>query len=150
MSNSPNILEECSIKVPNRLDYISIIQNYTKDVATKYNLDPKSIQQVEVAVEEAATNVVKHAFHINKKNEYNIICQKEPDRVVIRIRDKGIPFDPTQLSEYNPDTPLTERTAAGLGSFLIRKMVDLYEYNNLGKDGKETVLIKYLSQEGII
>ena len=69
-------------------------------------------------VEEMAGNTVTHGFEENKAGHLDLRIVIRPDRLVIRLRDDGVPFDPVKwLERNNPTDP-----ASGIG---IRIMVGL-------------------------
>ena len=75
---------------------------------------------------------------------FDIVCHKIASGLEICIHDKGLPWDPTLDEDYHPDANLKEQTGRGLGEYLIKHLVDGYTYLNLGHDGKQVRLVKYL------
>ena len=101
------------------------------------------------AVDEAFTNVVEHAFDPDEDATFKIICTHIPLGLKIAIREKGMPFDPAKIPEYDPTTSLEEQSGEGLGFYLMKQSMDEVQFNNLGKQGKETCLIKYLPKKSM-
>ncbi len=60
-----------------------------------------------------------------------------------------MPFDPTVAPKYNPDDIKDDVPESGLGLFLMQQFMDEVAFQNLGREGKELHLIKYLHQERI-
>lgn len=59
--------------------------------------------------------------------------------------DKGLPYEPNLVPEFNIEENLEHEAASGLGSLLMRKSVDEVSFHNLGREGKELHLFtKYL------
>lgn len=87
----------------------------------------KYIFQVETAVDEACTNVIKHGYR-NKGGYIEISCDLHKDDLVITIRDRGKKFDPSQIPPPDIDTDLEERKIGGLGVYMMRKMMDEVQY----------------------
>lgn len=133
-----------SLTVPNDYTYLPVMLGFAREMARLAGFDDKERQQIELAVEEAVTNVIKHAFAPGEKAFFEIRCQQEATRFVVSIHDEGKPFDPSQIPEYKPEDRGMETGAKGLGSFLMKSMVDQVEHLNLGIQGKEVRLIKYL------
>lgn len=98
---------------------------------------PKTQMQIDVAVEELFVNVV----HYPETGQITFRFETEDDqrRAVIKLIDKGKPYDP--LAKADPDiTPSAdERPIGGLGIFMVKKSMDdmHYEY----KDGKNILTI---------
>lgn len=107
----------------------------------KLEVSPKTQLQLELALEEAYVNVVHYAY-LDEDGEITLELETEPDQrlFVLRLRDRGIAFNP--LKEEEPDVSLTagERQIGGLGIFLVRKNVDevSYEY----RDGQNVLTMR--------
>lgn len=98
---------------------------------------------IELGVEEAVSNVVRHALPVAQNQNFDILVEADDLGLAIRIRDQGQAFDPRDIIEYNPDLAPEVQADAGLGTQLLRRAFDLVEYLNLGEAGNELGLIKY-------
>jgi anti-sigma regulatory factor (Ser/Thr protein kinase)/N-acetylglutamate synthase-like GNAT family acetyltransferase len=141
-------IETSYLTVPNSLVYLPAIQSYAENIAEVIGFQKSEIQMTLLALEEAVVNVVKHAFEPDEKATYQVIFDPLSSGLRIIIKDKGLPFAPNLLSEYVAPRDV-EDAASGLGSFLMRKSVDEVAYHNLGRDGKELHLTKYLPAKSI-
>ena len=97
------------------------------------NCSPKSVMQMELAVEEVFVNIAHYAYAPNKgKATVRVDVTESPATVTITFIDRGIPYDP--LKKEDPDITLSanERSIGGLGIFLTKKIADniSYEYKN--------------------
>lgn len=88
----------------------------------------REVLEVQLAVEEACTNIVLHAY----ESRAGFICVSmgvEEDKLKIMIEDDGPPFDPTEhkamhcLNQDNIEGPV-----GGWGIGLIRALVDEITY----------------------
>ena len=139
-----NPRDYCCLTVSNDPYYLPVVLDYVRGVATQCGFGDADRQRIELAVEEAVSNVIEHAFAPDEVATFDVICRRVANGLEIRIRDKGMPFDPSQMPEYQPDAGLDQQTGRGLGGFLIKQFVDEYEICNLGPEGKETRLVKFL------
>ncbi len=99
---------------------------------------------LEVAVEEAFSNAVRHFSRPADEDErVHLEFRVQEDSLVVSIRENGIPFDLSQADRYTPDT-LEGMNAPGLGMLLMREGVDSVELFVHGREGKETRLRKKL------
>jgi anti-sigma regulatory factor (Ser/Thr protein kinase)/ribosomal protein S18 acetylase RimI-like enzyme len=133
------------LTIPNDLAYLPAALNFTREVAARMGFGPEEQRHIELAVEEAAANVIEHAFAPGEKASFNIRFKKMATGLEVTIHDKGLPFDPTLVADYRPDAGLDEQGAAGLGSFLMKSVIDEVQFLNLGFQGKETRLFKRFS-----
>ncbi len=126
-----------------------IAQMTVKEVARKFGFADAAIFKIELALEEAITNVIHHAFEAGERGTFEIICERIPLGIKLIIKEKGLPFDPSQLRQFEPSKDLDDVSAVGLGLFLMKESMDEVSFHNLGAEGKETHLIKYIYDKSI-
>jgi len=118
-----------SILLPAEIDNLRTFVSFVSDCARKQGFSRERVSDVELAVEEAVTNVCLYAYD-RERGEVEISCLQGGDShsLVIEIRDWGKAFD--ALSAPLPDltSGLEDRDIGGLGVFLIRKMADEANY----------------------
>ncbi len=81
-------------------------------------------RRVELAVDEACSNVIEHAYAGKPgtiRLSVNIIPQHE---LIVTVIDHGKPFDPSVINEYVPVTSMAEVKVGGLGLYLMKKVMD--------------------------
>ncbi|HEY3276079.1 MAG TPA: GNAT family N-acetyltransferase [Syntrophorhabdaceae bacterium] len=141
--------ERSILAVPNDLGYLPAIQAYAGEIAKKLGFSPSDTAKIILALEEAVVNVVEHAFEAGEKESYEVIFEPVTAGVRIIIKDKGMPFDPSMVPEYA--TPVdVDQVPTGLGSHLMKTSVDEFEFHNLGREGKEIHLIKFLPFKSVV
>jgi len=133
-----------TLTLPSRLAYVPVAVASVREAAAVFGFGGAEVQELEVAVEEAATNVAKHAYDGDEDATFDLVVERIPGGLEIVVRDMGIPFDPSRIPEYAPTADVGTATTAGMGMFLMRAMVDECSFVNLGSGGKETHLVKYL------
>ncbi len=134
----------CNLTIPNDIDYLPIVLDYVRSLAKLAGFESRECTELEIATEEAAANVIKHAFAPGEKSSFDIRCEIQATTMVVAVCDQGIPFDPARVAEYSPGENRDDLLAAGLGGYLMKTLVDQVQYINLGSAGKETHLIKNL------
>ncbi len=93
---------------------------------------PAQAYAVNLAVEEACTNIVDHAYAGGPPGPIGIEFWREagdPARLLIVICDRAPLFDPSQAPEPDLDAGVDERPIGGLGWFLIETMMDGFEHS---------------------
>jgi anti-sigma regulatory factor (Ser/Thr protein kinase) len=140
--NQPEILK---ITLPNKLDYLDIAQLFVRETAKKIGFSGNPLNHIDIAIEEAVTNVMKHTFDAEENRTFDIICENLNNGIKIIIKEMGLPFDPSNIKKYQKAENPEDADASGLGLFLMSKIMDDYSFHNLGINGKETHLIKYLT-----
>jgi len=122
------------LTLPAKLDFLPEAIALVRGVVRKLGLADKDAQHMELAVEEACTNVIEHAFE-GEVGEYNIIILRRPGQIVAAVEDRGLPFD---IKKYE------ESQESGLGTVLMKAFADEVHFLNLGRRGKRVELIKNL------
>ncbi len=137
---APNAPHSDTLKLtlPNQLPYLPLAQSFVREVATQFGFRGASLSEIEVAVEEAVTNVMQHGYDAEESQTFDLICDQLAGGIRIIIHETGIPFDPSRIPEYRAGE------SAGMGVFLMKTMMDDCSFHNLGPLGQETHLIKYL------
>jgi anti-sigma regulatory factor (Ser/Thr protein kinase) len=137
------------LTLPNDLAYLNIAQFCVREAARRFGFEENELYKLELAVEEAIANVVHHAFEAGEAGSFDIICERLSRGIGISIKEKGLPFDPNRLPLYSRPDSIDELSPAGLGTFLMKEMMDEASYHNLGSEGKELHLVKYLKSKNI-
>ena len=120
---------------PQNLD--SVIQ-FVDEQLEEYGCGMKQQMAIDLAVEELFVNIAHYADTGYASVLVDVI--KDPLSVEITFIDNGKPYDP--LAKSDPDTSLSveDRPIGGMGIFLVKKSMDLVNYEY--KDGKNILTIK--------
>jgi anti-sigma regulatory factor (Ser/Thr protein kinase) len=140
--------EMIRLTLPNDISYLPIAQLCVRELSRKFGFPQEELVKIDLGIEETVANVVEHAFESGEAATFDIICERVPLGMEIVIKDKGLPFDPSQVPDFRPANCEGDN-AAGLGLFLARKAMDKVSFHNLGPEGKETRLVKYLPKKNI-
>jgi anti-sigma regulatory factor (Ser/Thr protein kinase) len=107
-----------------------------QELGVLWELSPKEIFGLSLALEECGSNVVNHALQGDPAQTFLVSIQREDDTMIVELRDGGPPFDPTAA----PEVPLEaddDLPPGGWGIPLIRRYLDAIDYR---RDGDENVL----------
>jgi anti-sigma regulatory factor (Ser/Thr protein kinase) len=114
---------EQEITVAATTEQIPFISDFIERFMSFAGFDLRKIMEVQLAAEEACTNVAKYAYP-GKDGMIHIVARVTADRLDLIIEDCGVPFDPTAhtvaLSQAGPE----DRPIGGLGIHLVRSYVD--------------------------
>ena len=127
---------------PGRFESLGKISKFVIQAAQEAVLDSDATYQVNLAVDEACSNIIEHSYHGENAGEIHCAYQVNGDRLIITLRDKGTPFNPDLVPEPEIDTPPMERKTGGLGLFFMRKMMDEVRFE-FTPDGNKLTMVKY-------
>jgi anti-sigma regulatory factor (Ser/Thr protein kinase) len=137
------------LTITNEIAYLPAIQSFAKVVMREIGFEKGDEEMILLALEEAVTNVISHAFEATEQSTFQIIFAPTVTGITIIIKDKGLPYDPGLLPEYKTPHDIEHMPLHGLGSFLMKECVDEVSFYNLGKEGKELHLVKHLPRRNI-
>jgi len=127
---------------PGRFDSLRRISEFVARFAGAAGLEPKVIYAVEMAVDEACTNIIEHAYGGEGRGDIECTCQVSSDGLTVRLRDYGRPFDPSSVPEPDINAGLDERREGGLGLYLIRKLMDEVRFEFTPDSGNVLTMVK--------
>ena len=99
------------------------------------NVDKNSVV---LAVDEACSNIIKHAYDNDTKQTILINCAMFDNRLEVRLRDFG---KKANLDEIQPRN-LDDIRPGGLGVHLIRTVMDKVVYENDEEQGNHLLMVK--------
>ena len=137
------------LTLPNDISFFPIALACVREAAKKFGFVGEVLNQIELGLEEAVTNVIDNASDLEEASTFDIVCERTPVGIKIVIKEKGMPFDPSRLPTYNPEGLAEGGPTAGLGVFLMKEVMNEVSFHNLGPEGKETRLVKYLPGKNI-
>ena len=121
------------IKVKSELKSLAALGDFITETLSKFGSDQNPIYQVNLAVDEACTNIIKHAYS-GGKGDISLILEFLNDDLIVTITDKGKPFDPNSIPTPDLSSGLDKRKEGGLGIYFMHKLMDevSYSFNHKG------------------
>jgi sigma-B regulation protein RsbU (phosphoserine phosphatase) len=104
-------------------------------------LDDDDVAGLELAVNEAASNIMKHAYHGRADQRIELDANAFPDRVSIRLHYLGDSFDPASVRP----PALNGTRESGFGIYLITRTVDEVRYSRDERGRNCVALVKVLN-----
>ena len=137
-----------SRKFPGRFESLASIGQFVRSQAKDSGLDDKAIYQVEMAVDEACSNIIEHAYGGEDQGDISLTCKNSNEGLTVILCDNGKPFDPKAVNSPNLDADLEERESHGLGLFFIYKWMDHVHYDYKPGVGNILTLFKRRQMAG--
>lgn len=122
-------MPSASITVPAQLDSLAVISEFVNSATHRAQMSEREAWQVQLAVDEAATNIIQHAYADIDTGVIQIQWLIEAGELQIRLIDHGRPFDPTQVPAPDIHSPFEDRQAGGLGVYLMHKLMDTVTFD---------------------
>jgi len=96
------------------------------------------VYKFRLAMEEILVNTISYSYPDLKKHFIKVKIRFANDIVTIEFVDDGIEFNPLTVPPP-ADVPLEERKPGGVGLYLVKTMMDTFEYQR--KDGENIITI---------
>ena len=126
---------------PADVQYLDQVREFVGDMARAAGFSEKGIYSVQLAADEAASNIIEHAYAGGGKRTFRLHCEMRGDQLVMTFFDQGQSFDFRSVEEPDLTANLSERKIGGLGIYLMHKLMDEVEYK-VAKTGNFLTLIK--------
>ncbi len=140
MATSNNIH---SLSVEASTSQLAKVRDFVAEHAERLGLSEKEIGNIRLAVDEAYTNIIKHAYKNIPAKPVEIELGSDNSQLWISIKDEGESFDPGAYNEPDIRERIKNKQRGGMGVYLIRKLMDNVQYNRSGHMN-EIRMIKHL------
>ena len=132
------------LKIPSQTDNLELIRDFVSKVSEKVGFQDDDVDKIRIAVDEACTNVVKHAYEKEGEDHIGVIIKIDYQKLAIIVTDRGKGFDPTSMELPQMEAYLAELRVGGLGIYLIKTLMDEVDYDIQPGVRNEVRMVKYL------
>ena len=127
-----------SVQFAAKFEFLDEIRDFVGEVARGAGFSDKDIYNIQLATDEAASNIIEHAYENQPDGVLELSCGMKNDTITIILVDHGESFDPSEIPLPDLKADLSDRKIGGLGIFLMRKLMDEVHYEP--KPDKSNVL----------
>ena len=123
---------------------LSAVADFIAAAAGQSGLNDRDTYNIQMAVDEAVTNVIEHAYRGRTDGRIDIYCERHGNDFIVEIQDFGKPFDAARVPTPRTRGPLARRSVGGLGVFFMRKLMDTVEFNSTPGNGNRVRMVKHI------
>lgn len=131
-----------TLTVTGKFENLSLIGEFVTRAAQAAGLDDRAVYAVEMAVDEACSNIIEHAYGGEGRGDIECACRIDETGLTITLRDHGRPFDPQSIPQPNLQSDIEEREVGGLGIYLMRQLMDEVHFDFTSDEGNVLTLVK--------
>jgi serine/threonine-protein kinase RsbW len=113
-------VRQVRLTIPAKAEYVLLGRLALSGLTRMRPLADETLNDLKLAVTEACTNSVRHAYPENG-GTVDIVYELHDDRLVVEVSDDGSGFDAVEAGETG------ELTEGGLGIAIIRALTDEFE-----------------------
>ena len=121
------------LRVPSRTEFLAAIRDTTKRVAELAGCDEAMAAQVALAVDEAATNVIEHAYAGAGDRFVELGFAYEPGELSVEIVDEGRSVDRRRVPRVDLRRYAREGKRGGFGVHLMGRIMDSVSFRRRGR-----------------
>ena len=135
-------LRAVRLRIPAKPEYIALGRLALTGLAQARGLDSDTIGDLKLALTEAVSNSVRHAYDSPGEGQVEIRYELRSDRITVEVVDDGDGFDPDEAPSFDGD----ELSEGGLGIAIIRTVADDVEIESRpGVRGSRLRFVKNLT-----
>ncbi|KGR84595.1 serine/threonine protein kinase [Ureibacillus massiliensis 4400831 = CIP 108448 = CCUG 49529] len=145
------VFDYVEIKIPAKPQYVSVIRLAISGLASRVGFLYDQIEDLKIAVSEAVTNVVHHAYVDNDDGEIVLGCALYSQKIEIMVTDYGNSFSfeevKAKTGPYNYNEDIEHLREGGLGLFLMEALMD--EVRVINEGGVTVFMTKFVKREQV-
>jgi len=131
-------LEECK-EFSVKSSSLKEIRNFAREVLAKDKIFESSMDDIVLALAEAAQNVVKHAYNGQATGDkMKVEIKFDNKQLIVELFDKGSPVIPQNIKPRKLD----DIKAGGLGTFFIGQIMDEVIFKTSATDWVNHLILK--------
>lgn len=116
------------LTIESRTERLIEVRDFVSAAARAFGFGDEDVSKIALAVDEACTNIIKHAYNFDPAHSIEIAVGTAQDSFEVTITDSGRRFDPGVIPAPDMKEYLTHYRRGGLGVFLMRSLMDRVEY----------------------
>jgi serine/threonine-protein kinase RsbW len=135
-----------TLHIESRTERLIAVREFVSSAAREFGFNDEDIGKIALAVDEACTNIIKHAYRFDPNKEITVSIRQKNGAFEVSILDSGAGFDPARIPTPDMKEYLSHFRRGGLGIYLIKSLMDKVEYGNGPGQSNEVRLTKYLAR----
>ncbi|ETI70009.1 anti-sigma B factor RsbW [Neobacillus vireti] len=143
------VMDYIEMKIPAKPEYIGVVRLTLSGISSRMGYTYEEIEDMKIAVSEASTNAVQHAYNKDEGGEVIVGFGIYEDKLEIVVADSGRSFNflqtKSELGPYTESSTVEQLAEGGLGLFLIETLMD--EVRILNHSGVTVFMVKNRSGE---
>ncbi len=116
------------LQFPSSTQNLALVREFVTGVGKQAGFEEDEIAQLQLAVDEACSNVIEHAYGHDSAKEVVIRANFDDRQLTIDVVDTGAGFDPGSVQPKTLRELMDQRKKGGLGLRLIQTLMDEVSY----------------------
>lgn len=112
------------VTLPSQTEYLGLVRELTKRMAELSGFPEPVADRLALAVDEATTNVIEHAYRGDREREIELRFEDQGPDFRVELIDTGRMVDPRAVPRVDLEKYAAERRTGGLGIALMENIMD--------------------------
>lgn len=126
--------KEKELLIKSRTENLATVREFVSSAVEEVNIPQDIAGDIVLAVDEACTNIIKHAYKYSADGDINIKLKYSDKKIEVEITDHGASFHPDTIPKPDLKKYFEEKRVGGLGMYLMKSLMDDVHYKSvLGK-----------------
>jgi len=130
------------LRVKSKTENLSVIRDFVSGNARSAGIPEATVENIILAVDEACTNIIKHAYKLSPEGEIIIKIDYDEEKFTVTIIDYGKSFEPDRVPLPDLQKYYREHRVGGLGMYLMKSLMDDVEYISVPGEYNQVLLSK--------
>jgi len=131
------------LRFPSDTKFLHMVRELARRLAESTGFDAEEAEKIAMAVDEATTNVIEHAYHGEQDREIEIHFDPDGESLGIQILHDGDALEEVPMPGFDLDKLVAERRKGGLGIYIMRQVMDDLNFGKAGSGKNMCVMVRY-------
>ncbi len=132
------------LHIQSQTQKLNLVREFIAEAARESGFDDEATGKIMLAVDEACTNIIKHAYEYAGNRDIDVEVSTNGTRFEVIITHNGKSFDPKGVKSPDMQEYFRKYQRGGLGIHLMRRLMDEVAYETLPDKRNVVRLIKLL------
>jgi serine/threonine-protein kinase RsbW len=142
-----SIEQRFTLLVPSSTENLALIRDFVSNVGLQAGLGDDDVAKLELAVDEACTNVIEHAHRGDLSKDVVVRATFDERTLRVEVVDTGGGFDPATQPQENLEQMVAKHRSGGLGLRVMKSLMDEVSYEIVPGDTNRLRMVKKLRKE---
>ena len=145
MATSKTKSKQKELLVNSRTENLTAVREFISSTVEEVKIPPDIAGDIVLAVDEACTNIIKHAYKYSPAGNIKIKLTYSDKKIVVEITDHGASFHPDAVPKPDLKKYFEEKRVGGLGMYLMKSLMDDIHYKSIPGKFNQVLLTKKLN-----
>jgi serine/threonine-protein kinase RsbW len=141
-------LKKDKLEIKSRTENLAEIREFINSAAADSGFSKEAIDNIILAVDEACTNIIKHAYKYFPDGKIILTLKTDNNIFTINIIDYGKSFEPGLVPNPDLQKYFDEKRVGGLGMYLMKTLMDDVKYISVPGKFNQVSLTKNINSNG--